>query len=64
MGRVGREADAMKKRSQEVSDFSARRTSVSVKFINDKTGLVTGTAVDHEKVGRKPCGICLPGGDA
>jgi hypothetical protein len=33
-------------------------------FVADKPGLVKGTAVDHEKVGRRSCGVCLPGGDA
>ena len=33
-------------------------------FVAGKTGLVPGTAVAHEKVGRKPCGVCLPGGDS
>ncbi|HVW32626.1 MAG TPA: hypothetical protein VHL53_08820 [Acidimicrobiia bacterium] len=31
-------------------------------FVADKAGLAPGTAVAHEKVGRKPCGVCLPGG--
>jgi hypothetical protein len=33
-------------------------------FVAAKTGLVAGTAVAHEKVGRRPCGVCLPGGDS
>jgi hypothetical protein len=33
-------------------------------FVAGKTGLVPGTAVNHEKVGRRPCGVCLPGGDS
>jgi hypothetical protein len=33
-------------------------------FVVGKPGLVVGTAVDHEKVGRRPCGVCLPGGDS
>ena len=33
-------------------------------FVAGKSGLVVGTAVDHEKVGRRPCGVCLPGGDS
>ena len=33
-------------------------------FVEGKTGLQAATAVAHEKVGRRPCGVCLPGGDS
>jgi hypothetical protein len=33
-------------------------------FVADKPGLVMETAVAHEKIGRRPCGVCLPGGDS
>jgi hypothetical protein len=33
-------------------------------FVAGKPELVVGTAVDHEKIGRRPCGVCLPGGDS
>jgi hypothetical protein len=33
-------------------------------FVADKQGLTAGTAVAHEKIGRRPCGVCLPGGDS
>jgi hypothetical protein len=33
-------------------------------FVADKRGLVAGSTVDHEKVGRRACGVCLPGGDS
>jgi hypothetical protein len=31
-------------------------------FVTGKPGLAGGTAVAHEKAGRRPCGVCLPGG--
>jgi hypothetical protein len=31
-------------------------------FVAGKPGLVVATAVNHEKIGRRPCGVCLPGG--
>lgn len=33
-------------------------------FVDDKPGLKVATAVDHEKIGKRPCGVCLPGGDS
>jgi hypothetical protein len=33
-------------------------------FVADKPGVVTATAVGHEQAGRRPCGVCLPGGDS
>jgi hypothetical protein len=33
-------------------------------FVDDKAGLKVATAIDHEKIGKRPCGVCLPGGDS
>jgi len=33
-------------------------------FVADKAALKAATAVDHEKIGKRPCGVCLPGGDS
>jgi hypothetical protein len=33
-------------------------------FVDDKSGLKVATAIDHEKIGKRPCGVCLPGGDS
>jgi len=29
-------------------------------FVAGKSGLSAGTAVDHEKTSKRPCGVCLP----
>jgi hypothetical protein len=31
-------------------------------FVAGKPGLKVATAIDHEKIGKRPCGVCLPGG--
>jgi len=31
-------------------------------FVAGKPGLAVATAVNHEKIGKRPCGVCLPGG--
>ena len=33
-------------------------------FVDGKTGLKVASSVDHQKVGKQPCGVCLPGGDS
>ena len=33
-------------------------------FVAGKPELVVETAVGHEKIGKRPCGVCLPGGDS
>jgi hypothetical protein len=33
-------------------------------FVAGKSGLVMASAIGHEQAGRRPCGVCLPGGDA
>ena len=33
-------------------------------FVDGKTGLKVASSVDHQKVGKVPCGVCLPGGDS
>ena len=33
-------------------------------FVDGKTGLKVATSVDHQKVGKQACGVCLPGGDS
>lgn len=32
-------------------------------FVADKPGIVTATAEGHQQAGRRPCGVCLSGGD-
>jgi len=31
-------------------------------FVTGKPALAVATAVNHEKIGKRPCGVCLPGG--
>ena len=33
-------------------------------FVDGKEGLKVASSVDHQKVGKLPCGVCLPGGDS
>ena len=33
-------------------------------FVDGKTDLKVASSVDHQKVGKQPCGVCLPGGDS
>jgi hypothetical protein len=33
-------------------------------FVDGKTGLKVASSVDHQKIGKQPCGVCLPGGDS
>jgi hypothetical protein len=33
-------------------------------FVAGKAGVVAASAAGHEQAGRRPCGVCLPGGDA
>jgi hypothetical protein len=33
-------------------------------FVDGKAGLKVASSVDHQKVGKQPCGVCLPGGDS
>ena len=33
-------------------------------FLDGKAGLKAASSVDHQKVGKHPCGVCLPGGDS
>jgi hypothetical protein len=33
-------------------------------FVADKPALKVASAIDHEKIGKRPCGVCLPGGDS
>ena len=33
-------------------------------FVDGKTDLKVASSVDHQKVGKQPCGMCLPGGDS
>jgi hypothetical protein len=33
-------------------------------FVDGKTGLKVASSVDHQNVGKQPCGVCLPGGDS
>jgi hypothetical protein len=32
-------------------------------FVAGKAGVVAASAAGHEQAGRRPCGVCLPGGD-
>lgn len=32
-------------------------------FVADKQGLASASAAEHEETGRRPCGVCLAGGD-
>ena len=31
-------------------------------FVAGKPALAVATAVNHQKIGKRPCGVCLPGG--
>ena len=33
-------------------------------FVDGKSALKVASSVDHQKVGKQPCGVCLPGGDS
>ena len=33
-------------------------------FVDGKPGLKVASSVDHQKIGKGPCGVCLPGGDS
>jgi hypothetical protein len=33
-------------------------------FVAGKPGLSVAGAVGHEKIGKRPCGVCLPGGES
>jgi hypothetical protein len=33
-------------------------------FVGGKTGLKVASSVDHQKIGKRPCAVCLPGGDS
>ena len=33
-------------------------------FVDGKPGLKVASSVDHQKVGKHACGVCLPGGDS
>jgi hypothetical protein len=33
-------------------------------FVAGKTGLTAASMAAHEQAGRRPCGVCLPGGDS
>jgi hypothetical protein len=33
-------------------------------FVAGKTGLAASSSAAHQQAGRKPCGVCLPGGES